>query len=82
MKTAVKMAKLLHGQLFCSFTKGWGGPQFNPAGRQSKIHSVLTKFHLVYPNLEITGFKEWMNSYKPTELFNADGSLRAELLTA
>jgi len=62
--------------------KGWGGPQFNPAGEpiENSFRAHQVPLGLSQNNLkELPEFEEWMNSYKPTELFNADGSLKAEV---
>ena len=47
----------------------------------SKIHSVLTEVPLPLAQNKkiIVSSEDWMNSYKPEELFNADGSLKDEL---
>jgi xylulose-5-phosphate/fructose-6-phosphate phosphoketolase len=62
--------------------KGWGGPQFdedgNPIENSFRAHQVPLEFsskHMEYQGK----FEEWMNSYKPEELFNADGSLKEEI---
>ncbi len=62
--------------------KGWGGPQFdadgNPIEGSFRAHQV--PLPLSSNKMEtLPQFEEWMNSYKPQELFNADGSLKSEL---
>ena len=70
--------------------KGWGGPQHaawatpeldekgDPIEQSFRAHQVpmpLSSRHLD----TLPEFEEWMASYKPEELFNADGSLKDEL---
>lgn len=62
--------------------KGWGGPTHdasnNPIENSFRAHQVplpLEQHDLV----TLPEFEDWMNSYKPEELFNADGSLKDEL---
>ncbi|WP_072152410.1 phosphoketolase [Weissella viridescens] len=62
--------------------KGWGGPRFdakgNPIEDSFRAHQVplpLSAGHME----TLDQFEEWMNSYKPEELFNADGSLKEEI---
>lgn len=62
--------------------KGWGGPKKNldgdPIEGSFRAHQV--PLGLSQNNFkELPEFEEWMNSYKPAELFNADGSLKAEV---
>ncbi|KRL93138.1 phosphoketolase family protein [Levilactobacillus hammesii] len=62
--------------------KGWGGPQKNPAGEpiENSFRAHQVPLGLSQNNFdELPEFEEWMNSYKPAELFNADGSLKAEV---
>ncbi|GAK47908.1 phosphoketolase [Secundilactobacillus oryzae JCM 18671] len=62
--------------------KGWGGPTHNPAGEpiEGSFRAHQVPLGLSQKNLkELPEFEEWMNSYRPTELFNADGSLKAEV---
>ncbi|MFC6254052.1 phosphoketolase [Secundilactobacillus hailunensis] len=62
--------------------KGWGGPKTNPAGEpiENSFRAHQVPLGLSQNNLdELPAFEAWMNSYKPTELFNADGSLKAEV---
>lgn len=62
--------------------KGWGGPTHNPAGEpiEDSFRAHQVPLGLSQKNLaELPEFEAWMNSYKPTELFNADGSLKAEV---
>lgn len=62
--------------------KGWGGPTHNPAGEpiESSFRAHQVPLGLSQKNLkELPEFEKWMNSYKPEELFNADGSLKAEV---
>ena len=61
--------------------KGWGGPKHNPAGEpiEGSFRAHQVPLGLSQNNFEeLPEFEEWMNSYKPAELFNADGSLKAE----
>ncbi|MGI1750811.1 phosphoketolase family protein [Levilactobacillus brevis] len=62
--------------------KGWGGPKKNldgdPIEGSFRAHQV--PLGLSQNNFkELPEFEEWMNSYKPAELFNTDGSLKAEV---
>ncbi|NLR10467.1 MULTISPECIES: phosphoketolase [Lactobacillaceae] len=62
--------------------KGWGGPQKNPAGEpiENSFRAHQVPLGLSQNNFdELPEFEAWMNSYKPAELFNADGSLKAEV---
>lgn len=62
--------------------KGWGGPQKNPAGEpiEGSFRAHQVPLGLAQGKLdELPEFEAWMNSYKPAELFNADGSLKAEV---
>ncbi|MCH5464554.1 phosphoketolase family protein [Levilactobacillus tujiorum] len=62
--------------------KGWGGPQKNPAGEpiENSFRAHQVPLGLSQNNFdELPEFEEWMNSYKPAELFNADGSLKDEV---
>ena len=62
--------------------KGWGGPKHNPAGEpiEGSFRAHQVPLGLSQNNFEeLPEFEEWMNSYKPAELFNADGSLKAEV---
>lgn len=62
--------------------KGWGGPQFNPKGEpiENSFRAHQVPLGLSQGNLsELPEFEEWMDSYKPAELFNTDGSLKAEV---
>ncbi|MFD1454499.1 phosphoketolase [Levilactobacillus lanxiensis] len=62
--------------------KGWGGPTHNPAGEpiEGSFRAHQVPLGLAQGKLdELPEFEAWMNSYKPTELFNADGSLKAEV---
>ncbi|MDR2661351.1 MAG: phosphoketolase family protein [Lactobacillaceae bacterium] len=62
--------------------KGWGGPKFNEAGDpiegSFRAHQVPLAFSSRKMD-ELPQFEEWLNSYKPEELFNADGSLKDEI---
>ncbi|EJN91489.1 phosphoketolase family protein [Oenococcus oeni] len=62
--------------------KGWGGPKFdedgNPIENSFRAHQVPLNFSAEHME-ELPQFEEWMNSYKPEELFNEDGSLKAEI---
>jgi len=62
--------------------KGWGGPTHdqkgNPIENSFRAHQV--PLSLEQNDLStLKQFEDWMNSYKPEELFNADGSLKDEL---
>ncbi|MDR0199089.1 MAG: phosphoketolase family protein [Streptococcaceae bacterium] len=70
--------------------KGWGGPRFNdwsgpkydghgvPIEHSFRAHQV--PMPLSSRNMDtLPEFVEWMESYKPEELFNADGTLKDEL---
>ncbi|MFC6289032.1 phosphoketolase family protein [Levilactobacillus angrenensis] len=62
--------------------KGWGGPQKNPAGEpiEGSFRAHQVPLGLSQNNFdELPQFEAWMNSYKPAELFNTDGSLKAEV---
>ncbi|WP_203651080.1 phosphoketolase family protein [Secundilactobacillus yichangensis] len=62
--------------------KGWGGPKKNPAGEpiENSFRAHQVPLGLSQKNLaELPEFEAWMNSYKPEELFNTDGSLKAEV---
>ena len=62
--------------------KGWGGPKHNPAGEpiEGSFRAHQVPLRLSQNNFQqLPEFEEWMNSYKPAELFNADGSLKAEV---
>ncbi|MFC4652328.1 phosphoketolase [Lactococcus nasutitermitis] len=70
--------------------KGWGGPRFNdwsgpkfdgkgmPIEHSFRAHQV--PLPLSSKNLQtLPEFIDWMNSYKPEELFNADGTIKEEI---
>ncbi len=70
--------------------KGWGGPRFNdwsgpkfdgkgmPIEHSFRAHQV--PMPLSSKNMDtLPEFVEWMEGYKPEELFNADGTLKDEL---
>ncbi|HJE86386.1 MAG TPA: phosphoketolase family protein [Levilactobacillus hammesii] len=62
--------------------KGWGGPQKNPAGEpiENSFRAHQVPLGLSQNNFdELPEFEAWMNSYKPAELFNTDGSLKSEV---
>ncbi|WP_407887641.1 phosphoketolase family protein [Levilactobacillus sp. N40-8-2] len=62
--------------------KGWGGPTHNPAGEpiENSFRAHQVPLGLSQNNFdELPEFEDWMNSYKPAELFNTDGSLKAEV---
>ncbi|KRM10228.1 phosphoketolase family protein [Paucilactobacillus suebicus] len=62
--------------------KGWGGPTHNPAGEpiENSFRAHQVPLGLSQKNLdELPEFEAWMNSYKPEELFNTDGSLKKEV---
>ena len=62
--------------------KGWGGPTHdekgNPIENSFRAHQVPSEFSSKHMEL-LPAFEDWMNSYKPEELFNADGSLKEEI---
>lgn len=62
--------------------KGWGGPQKdakgNPIENSFRAHQVPLPFSSTDMSTQ-DQFEEWMNSYKPEELFNADGTLKEEI---
>ena len=62
--------------------KGWGGPKFDTAGMpiENSFRAHQVPLGLAQHKLaELPEFEEWLNSYKPTELFNTDGSLKDEV---
>ncbi|MCC7669515.1 phosphoketolase [Leuconostoc pseudomesenteroides] len=62
--------------------KGWGGPTHDENGDpiENSFRAHQVPLPLAQNKLEtLTQFEDWMNSYKPEELFNADGSLKDEL---
>ena len=62
--------------------KGWGGPTHDQSGMpiEDSFRAHQVPLPLAQKKLAtLPQFEEWMNSYKPEELFNADGSLKAEL---
>ena len=62
--------------------KGWGGPKFDESGApiEGSFRAHQVPLPLAQNKLEtLPKFEAWMNSYKPEELFNADGSLKAEV---
>ncbi|MGF7436981.1 phosphoketolase family protein [Lentilactobacillus senioris] len=62
--------------------KGWGGPTHNKAGEpiEGSFRAHQVPLDLKQGDLsQLPEFEEWMNSYKPAELFNTDGSLKAEV---
>ena len=62
--------------------KGWGGPtedsKGNPVENSFRAHQVPLSFSSGSMDSQ-DKFEAWMNSYKPEELFNADGSLKEEI---
>ena len=62
--------------------KGWGGPTHdakgNPIEDSFRAHQVPLPLEQ-HDLSTLDQFEAWMNSYKPEELFNADGSLKDEL---
>nr|MWN20593.1 hypothetical protein [Leuconostoc lactis] len=61
--------------------KGWGGPRYDKNGDpiEDSFRAHQVPLPLDQNNLDtLPEFEEWMNSYKPEELFNADGSLKDE----
>ncbi|AQW20694.1 phosphoketolase [Lentilactobacillus curieae] len=62
--------------------KGWGGPTHNAKGEpiEDSFRAHQVPLDLKQGDLsQLQEFEDWMNSYKPAELFNADGSLRDEV---
>jgi xylulose-5-phosphate/fructose-6-phosphate phosphoketolase len=62
--------------------KGWGGPTHDQSGMpiEDSFRAHQVPLPLSSKKMEtLPQFEEWMNSYKPTELFNEDGSLKSEL---
>lgn len=62
--------------------KGWGGPKKNLKGEpiENSFRAHQVPLGLEQGNLaELPAFESWMNSYKPEELFNTDGSLKDEV---
>ncbi len=62
--------------------KGWGGPRYDKNGDpiEDSFRAHQVPLPLDQNNLDtLPEFEEWMNSYKPEELFNADGSLKDEV---
>ncbi len=62
--------------------KGWGGPTHDETGApiENSFRAHQVPLSLSQKKLgTLPEFEEWMNSYKPAELFNADGSLKEEL---
>lgn len=62
--------------------KGWGGPRYNQAGEpiEGSFRAHQVPLPLEQGDLStLPQFEEWMNSYKPEELFNKDGSLKDEV---
>lgn len=62
--------------------KGWGGPSHNKKGEpiEGSFRAHQVPLDLKQGDLsQLQEFEDWMNSYKPTELFNADGSLKDEV---
>ncbi|MBM7543927.1 phosphoketolase family protein [Periweissella beninensis] len=64
--------------------KGWGGPTHDEAGMpvedSFRSHQVPLKFSSKHFDEDIDAFNEWMNSYRPTELFNEDGTPKQFLI--
>ena len=62
--------------------KGWGGPTHDQSGMpiEDSFRAHQVPLPLSSKKMEtLPQFEEWMNSYKPAELFNEDGSLKSEL---
>ncbi|WP_278848148.1 phosphoketolase family protein [Leuconostoc lactis] len=62
--------------------KGWGGPRYDKNGDpiEDSFRAHQVPLPLDQNNLDtLPEFEEWMTSYKPEELFNADGSLKDEV---
>ena len=62
--------------------KGWGGPRYDKNGDpiEDSFRAHQVPLPLDQNNLDtLPEFEEWMNSYKPEELFSADGSLKDEV---
>jgi len=62
--------------------KGWGGPTHNEAGEpiEGSFRAHQVPLNLSQKKMAtLPQFEEWLNSYKPAELFNADGTLKDEV---
>lgn len=62
--------------------KGWGGPQKDAKGMpiENSFRAHQVPLSLSSGSMQtLPEFEEWMNSYKPEELFNADGTLLADV---
>lgn len=68
--------------IIARLVKGWTGPKFNAKGLpiENSFRAHQVPLPLEQNDLStLPEFEEWMNSYKPEELFNVDGSLKEEL---
>jgi xylulose-5-phosphate/fructose-6-phosphate phosphoketolase len=68
--------------IIAKLPKGWGGPRFDANGNpiEDSFRSHQVPLPLSSKNMDtLPQFEEWMNSYKPEELFNADGTLKDEI---
>lgn len=58
--------------------KGWGGPTHDekglPVEDSFRSHQVPLSFSSKNFDSDVDMFKEWLTSYRPEELFNADGT--------
>lgn len=62
--------------------KGWGGPTHDESGApiEGSFRAHQVPLSLSQKKMgTLPEFEEWLNSYKPAELFNADGSLKPEV---
>ncbi|MDR0899994.1 MAG: phosphoketolase family protein [Lactobacillaceae bacterium] len=62
--------------------KGWGGPRFDAKGMpiENSFRAHQVPLPLSSRKMDsLPEFEEWMNSYKPEELFNADGTLKDDV---
>ncbi|MGL5900963.1 MAG: phosphoketolase family protein, partial [Lactobacillaceae bacterium] len=62
--------------------KGWGGPEYDENGDPIENSFRAHQVPLPLSQNDLTTlpeFEAWMNSYKPDELFNADGSVKDEI---
>ena len=69
-------------EIIARLPKGWGGPRYDKNGDpiEDSFRAHQVPLPLDQNNLDtLPEFEEWMNSYKPEELFNADGSLKDEV---
>ncbi len=62
--------------------KGWGGPTHNEKGEpiEGSFRAHQVPLSLSKNNMKtLPEFEKWLATYKPEELFNADGSLKDEV---